>query len=578
MNNKKRISTKLIILLPVFILGVVCILSSMISVLGVRNVNSSASEIANEYMTGISALSDIQKETKEIHQLGLSHIVATDLSSMISLVDTIRDKEEVLEGYLENYEKEFVTSEQKSNYNALVENYEGVKWELANLMAYSAAGKSDEAYSLANGAIADYATAMQSSIDALSDDMQKRAEEAKEQQSATYKSAVVYSGIFVVVSVVALAVALVSVLKLVIQPLSKTQNEISDIISAIDKREGDLTRRVTILSNREVAAVGSGINVFMGKLQDIFKMITNNSQKMEEVVNEVRDSVLTSNNSVADLSAMTEELSATMEEMASNAGIINANADSVKEEVNAMAAQTIAVRDFTTEMKEHADMLEHTARENELSSSKKVNEIMEVLGNAIEESKSVNQVNNLTNDILNIASQTNLLSLNASIEAARAGDAGRGFAVVATEISQLATESQEAANRIQKINHIVVQAVNNLAEQANDLVSFMNESILPGFEQFVKDGTEYKNKATHIETVMGEFTGRMDTLQGNMEEIANSIGSIAKAIDEGVNGVSNAASSTQVLLGDMESITQHMDDNQAIAASLKQETEIFKRL
>ena len=122
-----------------------------------------------------------------------------------------------------------------------------------------------------------------------------------------------------------------------IRPLGKMQTEIHGIITDIDNREGDLTRRVPILANREVAEVGSGINSFMSKLQSIFKMIAGNSAKMEEVVGDVRNSILTSNNSVADLSAMTEELSATMQEMARNANVINANADSARTEVSGMA-------------------------------------------------------------------------------------------------------------------------------------------------------------------------------------------------------------------------------------------------
>lgn len=576
-TQKKRISTKIIILLPVFILGLVCVLSNILSVVNVNRVNANATTIANEYMTGISRLSEIQKEANDIHKMGLSHIIATDLQSMIDIVDSIREKQEVLDSDLKDFER-YIQDGQKNNYNNLLTNYEGMKWEIANVMAYSAAGKNEDAYGLANGAIAEHADAIQASIEAISADMQANAQAASQRQGLIYTNAIVLSAASIVVSLVSFVFAILSVFKLVIQPLSKTQYEISEIISDIDKREGDLTRRVTILSNREVAEVGNGINVFMDKLQDIFKMITSNSQKMEEVVNEVRDSVVTSNNSVADLSAMTEELSATMEEMSSNAIVINASADAVKREVNEMAQSTANIRQYTTDMKQHADAMEHSARENKESTGNKVAEIMEVLKQAIEESKSVNQVNSLTDDILNIASQTNLLSLNASIEAARAGEAGRGFAVVATEISQLATASQEAANRIQKINSIVVQAVNNLVDHSNDLVNYMNGSILPGFENFVNDGSEYKEKASHIENVMADFTGRMDNLQDTMEEIANSIGSIAKAIEEGVNGVSNAASSTQVLLGDMESISQHMDDNHAIAASLKQETEIFKRL
>lgn len=578
-NNKsnKKVSTKVILLLPVFILGIVSLFSNVAAVVNLRSVNTSATKIIDEYMTGITELGDIQKETQNLHRLGLSHIVATDLDTMLSLVDEIRKKEELLDQYLIAYTI-YVTEEQFANYNGLLANYDSLKWEMASLLAFSANGENAAAYGLANGVISEYSSAMQGYIDVMSDDMQARAKEAKDQQVGVYQQALILSAIFVIVSVVALLVTLLSVFQMVIRPLDKTQHEIDNIISDIDKRQGDLTRRVTIFQNREIAGVGNGFNVFVEKLQDIFKIITANSVKMEEVVTEVRDSVLTSNHSVSDLSALTEQLSATMEQMSSSAMVVSANAEAVKKEVNVMVERTSDIMHYTTEMKGHADGMENTARLNMETTERKIREIVDALEQAINESESVNQVNSLTDDILNIAQQTNLLSLNASIEAARAGEAGKGFAVVASEISQLATASQNAANRIQNINGIVVQAVNNLAENANDLLAYMKESIMLEFQKFVDGGTEYKEKANNIENSMTEFTGQMDGLKDAMEEIADAISSIAHAIDEGVNGVSSAADSTQKLLQDMESITQHMDDNQEIAISLKQEAEVFKKM
>ena len=192
--------------------------------------------------------------------------------------------------------------------------------------------------------------------------------------------------------------------------------------------------------------------------------------------------------------------------------------------------------------------------------------------------QSAQQIRTATEIIAGISSQTNLLALNASIEAARAGEAGRGFSVVATEISQLAAASQEAANRIQQINRVVTEAVGNLTEHSNGLVQYMNDSILPEFEAFVDAGSAYREKATHIETSMGDFTEKTEVLKKTMAEIADSINTIAHAIEEGVKGVSSAADSTQVLVGDMEDITRHMDENQHIAADLKRETEVFKKL
>ncbi len=576
-KRQGRISTKMIILIPVFILGIVSIISNVAAVGNIQRVNSNARQIADGYMSCISELADIQNETQKIHKQGLSHIIATDLDTMLMLVDDIRARQIVLEGYLDHFQM-YITENTKDSYDDLTANYETLKYEIANLLAFSAAGKNSEAYGLANGAIANCADQMQADIEQIKDVVNSRSALARTQLREVYQSSLFISAITIAVSLVSLAFAVISVLKMVIMPLTKTQKEISNIITGIDNREGDLTRRVTILANREVAEVGSGINVFMGKLQDIFKIIISNSRKMEEVVNEVRESVITSNSNVSDLSALTEELSATMQEMSENATLINSNTDSVKNEVDAIAQRCTEINDYARDMKDHADSMEEAARTNKESTEVKVNEILHVLNQAIEESDSVNQVNNLTNDILNIASQTNLLALNASIEAARAGEAGRGFAVVATEISQLATASQEAANHIQQINNVVTAAVHNLAENANGLVQYMSDSILPEFDSFVESGSEYKKKASNIELVMNELDERTEVLKVTMGEIAESISTIAHAIEDGVSGVSNAADSTQGLVADMENISRRMDENYEIAGDLKKETAIFTKL
>ena len=577
MNQKKKLSTKLIILIPVFILGIFSIISNVMSVSNIRNINRSAVQISEVSLKNVSGLAEIQKQTQDMHNLGLSHIIAVDLDSMIQLVEKIRSQEDALEKDLESY-KTYVTPDTQKEYNDIKKKYEELKYECANVMAFSAAGKKEDAYELANGKISKCADAIESDIESIKKIVNQDANAQRQKLTSAYHSSIGTSIVTILISIAALFSAMVAVLRWVIHPLANTNREINEIISGIDNQQGDLTRRVTITNNKEVASVGGGINAFMAKLQEIFRMISSNSRELEGVVNEVRESVQTSNGSVSDLSALTEELSATMQDISDNASRINENTESVAGEVKSIAEKTIEINQYTKEMKEHAEAMEHAARENMDTTGAKVNDIVSVLSQAIEDSNSVNQVDNLTNDILNIASQTNLLALNASIEAARAGDAGKGFAVVASEISQLAAASQEAANNIQSINAIVITAVHNLADNANGLVEYMNEKILPEFQKFVESGGAYHDKATFIESVMADFEAKTDSLQNSMDEIANSVNTISHAIEEGVSGVVSAADSTQVLVSDMDKISKKMDENFAIAEGLKKETSVFTKL
>lgn len=575
-KGKKKLSTKLI-LIPVFVVGFVSVISSGLSLKNLSKVNDAASQIVDTSMVGTEMLNDIEMETVNIHTLALAHIISTDLSSMIDIVSEVRNHEEKLKQLLDDYNP-YVTLETKRNYRIICENYTSLVKECGNVMAYSAAGKNEEAYKTANGSIAKYSNNIEKAISSMREHVNSVTQEERKSLESTYRASVVTCTFTIAISIIALLFVVFAVVTMVIKPLLRTQKEINGIIVNIDNKKGDLTQRVTPINNAEVDAVGKGINVFMTKLQAIFKAVVTNSARMERVVDDVRQSVQTSNSSVSDLSALTEELSATMQDISENASVINTNTDNVAKEVELIAEKTDELTGYTKDMKAHAQSMESVARTNMESTDRKVLEILEVLQKAIEDSNSVKQVNSLTNDILNIASQTNLLALNASIEAARAGEAGRGFAVVASEISQLAAASQEAANNIQRINAVVTNSVNNLSDNANGLVSYINDSILPEFERFVESGVEYNDKASFIEGTMTDFKEKTDSLKQSMLEISSSINTISHAINEGVNGVVSAADSTQLIVEDMDNISHKMDENYEIADSLKKETSIFIKL
>lgn len=576
MNNKKRTSLKTLILLPVFILGALTIICNVMAINNIRTVNSNAADITDNCMRSVSDLGEIKNDIQVIHTLGLSHIIATDLNTMISVVGEINDNQEELEQKLDEYKK-YVQNDDMDTYNSLVSNYNTMKYELGNIMAYSALGKNEEAYAIANGVVSDSSTAIQKDIEVLSTHANDTASEARERLTSVYVSSLVSNGIVIIISVILIIVAIYCVMKYVIKPIIATNKDIRDIIDGIDNGEGDLTKRVRVISNDEIADLGNGINLFMDKLQEILKLIIENTNYMENVVAEVDGSVVKSNDSASDLSAMTEELSATMQDVGLSVNTINDNADDILKDVEIIATKSDNINQFSKEMKANAEKIESDARYNMVQTGEKVGNILDVLNKAIEDSKSVDQVNNLTNDILNISSQTNLLALNASIEAARAGEAGKGFAVVADEIRQLADSSRETANKIQSINSVVVAAVNNLSDNANNLVSYLQQTILPEFQTFVDGGVKYKENASYIENAMDEFVEKTDVLKKNMDEIAHSINTITTVVDDGAAGVNNAAISTQDLVEDIVNISNKMIENKGIAQNLKNSTNIFAK-
>lgn len=579
MKTKKKnlFNVKLLILFPIVLLGIVTIVSNSAAIMNLKNVNKNAVTITDYHMQSKDCLSIIQEEVQIIHKLGLSHIIATEFNKKIEIVESIKQHQAITEDRIQIYEM-YVGESERDAYESLVNNYYTLGDTIANLLAYSAANKTMEAYAYANTEVASSGEAVKSNIEELSAETDEAIDAARVTLEKVYNESIAINSIIIGISMITILFAVIVVIRRIINPINEIEKELANIITGIEHKEGDLTQRVPVKYKDEIALLGDGINLFMEKLQNIFRMISSNSNRVDTIVNEVLLSVNDSNDNVNSLSALLEELSAAMFEISSNAEIINANASEVKEEVNLFAVRSKEINEYSQSMKDEADRMESTARRNVEKTDEKVSVMLEVLNKAIEESNNVNQINNLTNEILDISNQTTLLALNASIEAARAGESGRGFAVVASEISNLANSSHNTASRIQEVNTIVRNSVQNLAENARNLIEFLKESILPDFNAFLETGSKYNQDATYIQGTMNDFSAKTVEIKKVTEDIAKSIATISSAIADSLEGVNGVSESAQELVKDIDKITGRMSENQKVTNELKQEMKVFKRI
>ena len=174
------------------------------------------------------------------------------------------------------------------------------------------------------------------------------------------------------------------------------------------------------------------------------------------------------------------------------------------------------------------------------------NEMKDRTREAVEKSKVVARINELTNDIRNISSQTNLLALNANIETARAGEAGRGFAVVATEIGALASQTFQTVDSINVIVGEVNEAVDNITECLNVVMKFLEETVVVDYASFGQVGERYEKDAESFAISMERIYAEISDLNSGIAEITNTMDNVNNTIMESTTGVTQIAEKSGV--------------------------------
>ena len=578
MKKQQRKLTVLVkLMVPVLTLGLIAILTGAVGLGSMVSIQKASKQVSEKGVRALVCLNGVNEMYNQMQKLCLAACSQPDDEE---LCDYIRGQFEEFQTEATDFQKEllamddYFSKDDMSIINAIFDAMDQAGEEAVVLMERAKSNDPDIMIE-ANNSTTQWSIDIGDKLKELLESNDKIIDQYVIRQDKVYKNNKTATSVMMGLSIVMLCITVRVAYITVIKPLKEQAAQLGEMIRKIHAGQGDLTMRVGVGSNDEIGQSSAAINDFIETLQVIMSKIISNSNTLDGVVADVTQSVSVSSDKANDISAIMEELSATMQEISSTANSVSANAVTTESDVQTMSKQTEIISNFTQEMRKRAAALEQTATANKNNTLKIIHSITEEMKEALEESRSVEKVTQLTDDILSISGQTNLLALNASIEAARAGESGRGFAVVADEIRQLADSSREAANNIQNINEQVMKAVRGLVRSSEQIISYINESILPDYESFVKGGQQYSDDAIHIGDTMLRYKESTHGILKTMMDITEAIEGISQAVEESADGVTEAAVSIDTLVRSIAAVDEKMDENSRVAGNLNEEAANF---
>ncbi len=469
------------------------------------------------------------------------------------------------------------TADGQAQYEALATALDSFNSAVATLEQTLKSGDVETVYALLEGgeyssslqAVYDCIAACNESTVGLSDGLEAYLNQAK---AGVVRKAM--AGFVIVLALVALSLLLSHFRNT--RVIDSIRKELDSIISNINAGKGDLTARINTKTETEVKAIKDGLNDFIETLQNIIRDVKEGTVVLKTSSEEMTAQIRKASDNVTNSSAALEELSASMDNVATTAAGINDRLVDVKEAVDTINDAAEEGNETARSIKTEAAEIKSEAEEKKANTGAKMEELSSVLEQSVRDSEKVKQINDLTNDILDIASQTNLLALNASIEAARAGEAGKGFAVVADEISSLAANSRETANTIQEISKEVTAAVNTLSKNAQEVLEFINTTVLADYDAFVETGDKYENTSAVIDQMIEKFSERADHLREIMDEMVENVNAITQSVEQSTQAISMSATNSTEIVEEISEIDIAMGKNNDVTEQLNSSADKFE--
>ena len=352
-------------------------------------------------------------------------------------------------------------------------------------------------------------------------------------------------------------------------PLASSIGHLSAVAS------GDLSREIPRELSDRADEIGTVVKA-LGKMQGFMKQVHEEAEQTDAMVAELEEMLHGLNNDTQDMSAVTEEMSAGMEETAASTSSVQHLSGELNDGIKGAADAARESEEYTREVAQRAADLQTTMEQSRLNTRQIYGSTKDSVAEAIESSKVVDQIGQLTLEISEIAEQTNLLALNASIEAARAGEQGRGFAVVAGEVGKLAEQSRGTAEKIKGLTGQVTGSVQALSDGTHRLLTFIDENIRGDYDLMDKTAVQYKADAEFFRKTAEATTSRSQELLGSVSEMNAAMEGIRNATHEGAEGNTRIAERVVSMAAEYENILAKIQTFKEGTARLKNLVAAFK--
>lgn len=340
--------------------------------------------------------------------------------------------------------------------------------------------------------------------------------------------------------------------------------------------EGDLTQNINVKTKDEIEDIAISINKVQNSLKNLVSNVMSTSKDIDNIIDKVNDKVTCLSEDIEEVSSISEELSANIEETAASAEEMSATSEEIGNVINSISEKSIIVAKKATQISEKSKNIMDVSECNQKEAKKMFKEAEARLKSSIEKAKAVKQINVLSDSILQITSQTNLLALNAAIEAARAGESGRGFSVVAEEIRKLAEQSSDTINKIQSTTEIIVSSVEDLTDNSNKMLSFIETRVLKDYETLSETSNQYNKDASYYKDFSSDLSISSKELSASVQDILKTIDGVADAATDSAGGTSNIANRLLEVNNKSNYVLEEVIQAKEGARKLKEEISRFR--